>query len=205
MSRQHSQTMPRFFIIQTSRILTAILIGFASPAAFPAEWGIPALMQMMAQNKGGITTFTEKKYLSVLNKPLESSGELLYTAPDHLEKKTLIPKPESFVLDGDTVTINRGKKSYTLKLEYYPKIAIFIESIRGILAGDRTALEQSYRLNLVGNPQQWTLTLLPTDSSMTDIIKNIIVHGEQAKVHSIETYQTDGDHSVMTIAVPATP
>ena len=169
------------------------------------DWDIAHLMELLAQNKGGHTTFTEKKYMSVLDTPLVSTGVLLYQAPDHLEKRTLTPKPESFVLNGDVVTIKRGKKKYILQLHDYPKIAVFTESIRGTLAGDRTALEQSYHLSLDGTPNRWLLTLSPTDSHITDIIQNILVHGEQGKVISIEIHQLDGDYSVMTIGNPTAP
>ena len=192
-------------IIRGGAILAMLVIGLASSAALASDWDIAYLMKLLAQNKGGITTFTEKKYMAVLDSPLNSSGELLYTAPDHLEKRTLTPKPESFVLDGDVVTVKRGKKNYTLHLRDYPKIAVFTESIRGTLAGDRKALERSYRLSLTGAPQQWTLTLLPTDNRLTDIIQNILVQGELGDVRSIEIHQVDGDYSVMTVNKPAAP
>lgn len=192
-------------IILTGAILAMFVIGLAAPTALASDWDIAYLMELLAQNKGGIATFTEKKYMAVLDAPLVSSGELLYTAPDHLEKRTLTPKPESFALDGDVVSVKRGKKNYTLHLQDYPKIAVFTESIRGTLAGDRKALERSYRLSLAGTPQQWTLTLLPTDSRLTDIIQNILVHGELGEVRSIEIHQVDGDYSVMTVNEPAAP
>ncbi len=192
-------------IILGGAILAMLVIGLTSPTASASDWDIAYLMELLAKNKGGIATFTEKKYMAILDSPLISSGELLYTAPDHLEKRTLAPQPESFVLDGDVVTIKRGKKNYTLHLQDYPKIAVFTESIRGTLAGDRNALERSYRLSLTGAPQQWTLTLSPTDSRLTDVIQNIFVHGELGEVRSIEIHQTDGDYSVMTVNKPAAP
>jgi outer membrane lipoprotein-sorting protein len=177
-------------IILGGAILAMLVIGLTSPTASASDWDIAYLMELLAKNKGGIATFTEKKYMAILDSPLISSGELLYTAPDHLEKRTLAPQPESFVLDGDVVTIKRGKKNYTLHLQDYPKIAVFTESIRGTLAGDR---------------KQWTLTLSPTDSRLTDVIQNIFVHGELGEVRSIEIHQTDGDYSVMTVNKPAAP
>ena len=45
--------------------------------------------------------FVERKYLKLLKQPLELTGTLEYRAPDHLERRTLTPKPESFVVDGD--------------------------------------------------------------------------------------------------------
>jgi outer membrane lipoprotein-sorting protein len=192
-------------IILACAALAALIVGLASPVALASDWDIAYLMDLLAHNKGGVAAFTEKKFMAILDGPLVSSGELLYTAPDHLEKRTLAPKPESFVLDGDVVTIKRGKKKYTLPLQDYPKIAVFIESIRGTLAGDRKALERSYRLSLDGAPQQWTLTLTPTDSRMTGIIQSIFVHGKRGEVRSIEIHQADGDYSVMTVERPAAP
>jgi outer membrane lipoprotein-sorting protein len=205
MNRRRPPMPFRTLILRGVAVAAALLIGIILPAVHAADWNITQLMALLAQNKGGRTTFTETKYMAVLDKPLVSSGELLYTAPDHLEKRTLTPKPESFVLDGDVVTIERGKKKHTLPLHDYPKIAVFTESIRGTLAGDRAALERSYRLSLDGTPNRWTLTLSPTDNHLTDIIKDILVRGEQGRILSIEIRQADGDHSIMTIEQPGTP
>ncbi len=205
MNKQRPLPPRRSPINRGATLLATLIVALATQATPASDWDIAALMAMLAQNEGGRTTFTEKKFMAILDVPLVSSGELFYTPPDHLEKKTLLPKAEGFVLDGDIVTVRRGKKTYKLQLQDYPKIAVFTESIRGTLAGDRKALERSYRLNLDGDPQQWTLTLSPADNRMSDVIQNILVRGEQSKVHSIEIRQADGDYSIMTIAQPAAP
>lgn len=162
-------------------------------------------MDLLAQNKGGAATFTETKYLAMLDAPLESSGELLYIAPDRLEKRTLTPKPESLVLDGDTLVMARGNKKRKVQLQDYPQIAVFIESIRGTLAGDRHALEQQYQLQLDGAEAQWTLRLSPKDKRMSDLIKEIHVGGDYGEVRMIEIVQADGDRSVMNIVKSTAP
>lgn len=197
--------MLRFSISPFSRILAVFLAFLAPSITFASDWDVASLMGMLAQNKGGLATFTETKYIAILDEPLVSTGELVYMPPNHLEKKTLTPKPESFVLDGDTVTVKRGKRKMTLPLQNFPKIAIFTESIRGTLAGDQTALEQSYHLSLAGVPQQWALTLSPTDKRVGNEIKSVLVHGAHGNVLSIEISQTDGDRSVMTIQTPTAP
>ena len=116
-------------------------------------------MRGLAQTRSGHASFVEKKSIAMLDKPVESSGELFYTAPDHLEKRTLKPKPESMMVDGDTLVIERGRQKYRLQLQDYPELAAFIDSIRGTLAGDRKALERNYRLSLDGSAEHWTLQL----------------------------------------------
>ncbi|MDP2247473.1 MAG: outer membrane lipoprotein carrier protein LolA, partial [Nitrosomonadales bacterium] len=63
-----------------------------------AGWDIDQLMQSMAKIRSGQANFLESKNIAMLNAPIVSEGELFYTAPDRLEKRTIKPKPESMVL-----------------------------------------------------------------------------------------------------------
>jgi outer membrane lipoprotein-sorting protein len=179
-------------------LATGLALIALSPSAF-AAWDLQQLMDSLAQNKSGRATFVETKHLSVLNKPLESSGELLYTAPDRLEKRTLKPKPESMTVNGNELSIERGSQKYHLQLQAYPELAAFIDSIRGTLAGDRKALERNYRLNLGGSADGWVLQLLPLDEKMKAVIQRIRISGVRDQVNSVEITQADGDSSLMVI------
>lgn len=160
---------------------------------------IDQLMQGLAQTRSGHAGFVEKKYIAMLDKPVESSGELFYSAPDRLEKRTIKPKPESMILDSGTLVIERGRQKHSLQLQDYPELAIFIDSIRGTLAGDRKALERNYRLSLEGNLERWILQLFPLDEKMQAVIKRIRIAGAGYAVNSIEINRADGDRSLMLI------
>jgi outer membrane lipoprotein-sorting protein len=97
-------------------VLTLMPFGVGHAAALD----VAQLMQGLAQARSGHAVFTEKKFIAMLDKPVESSGELFYRAPDRLEKRTLKPKPESMILDGDTIVIERGRQKHTLQLQDYP-------------------------------------------------------------------------------------
>ena len=188
--------------------LAAWTLGLALAALSPAAhaaWDVQQLMDSLAQNKSGHATFVEKKYIAMLDRPVESSGELLYTAPDGLEKRTLRPKPESMVVNGNELLIERGRQKHHLQLQAYPELAAFIDSIRGTLAGDRKALERNYRLSLEGTAERWTLQLLPLDEKMQAVIQRIAIAGMRDQVRSIEITQADGDRSLMNIEKLATP
>ena len=164
-----------------------------------ADWDIDQLMQGLAQTRVGHARFIEKKFIAILDKPVESSGELLYNAPDRLEKRTLKPKVESMTVDGGALVIERGRQKHRLQLQDYPELAAFIDSIRGTLAGDRKALERNYRLSLEGSAEQWTLQLIPIDEKMQAVIKRIRIAGVRDNVRSIDITQADGDSSLMLI------
>jgi outer membrane lipoprotein-sorting protein len=180
-------------------------------------WNLEQLMNDLAQVRSSHATFVEKKSIAMLTAPLESSGELIYHAPDHLEKRTVKPKPELMILDKDNLLIEMGKQHnfpitnearyqrYNLQLQDYPEIAVFIDSIRCTLAGNLNALKKSYQLSLMGDKQNWTLSLTPSDEKILAIVQRIDITGADNVIRSIEISQTDGDSSIMLIEQQATP
>lgn len=181
------------------RILFCLLSGMLVQPAWATDWTLDQLMQSLAKNRQGRASFVEKKTVAVLDRPVESSGELLYIAPSRLEKKTIKPKAESVILDGDTLTIERGNKKHTLQLQDYPEVAGLIDSIRGTLAGDRKALERFFKLDLSGDAKQWTLVLLPHDERVAQTVQMIRITGRRDDVRAIDILHTNGDRSSMTI------
>lgn len=173
--------------------------------AFAAEWSIDQLMHSLAQTRSDRATFTEKKFVALLDRPVESSGELHYTAPDRLEKRTLKPKPESMLVEQGVLTLERGRQKHRLQLEEQPELAAFIDSIRGTLSGDRKALERHFRLNLEGNAEQWSLMLFPLQPKLLSVVTRIRITGVRDAVRSVEVSQADGDHSLMLIRRLAKP
>lgn len=174
-------------------------LGYFSIAHADAPWDLDQLMQSLAATKSGHASFIEKKSIAILDKPVESSGELFYTAPDRLEKRTLKPKAESMVLDKDKLIVEQRGRKHVLSLQSYPEIAAFIDSIRGTLAGDRTALERSYKLNMSGTQQDWDLSLLPLEDKMKKVVSSINISGSGNVLETIDIKQADGDSSVMII------
>ncbi|HEY6482713.1 MAG TPA: outer membrane lipoprotein carrier protein LolA [Steroidobacteraceae bacterium] len=185
----------------------ALLWALVMPAtcALAAANDLDRVMSALAGHQHGRATFVEHKYLAVLDGPLESSGELLFDAPDHLEKRTLKPKPETLVLDGSTVQVQRGRHRYELDLQQYPQVVPFIESIRATLAGDRGALERVFRLEFQGSFEHWTLRLTPRDATLAHTVRQIQIDGRADLIHTVTIMETDGDHSVLSIAPEAAP
>ena len=105
-------------------------------------------MALLSQRRHGEADFTETQYLAMLKQPLNSSGVLIYEAPDHLEQRTLKPRPQTVVLDHGMLTLQSGQRRRTLRLAEYPQLAPLIDSVRATLAGDRAALERRFELQL---------------------------------------------------------
>jgi outer membrane lipoprotein-sorting protein len=172
------------------------------PAAAAADWGVEQLMQGLAGVKSSKARFVERKHMAILDAPLESSGTLVYVAPARLEKHTLAPHAESLVLDGENISITAGEPGQRrrLNLQDYPLVRAFVESIRSTLAGDLQTLARYYQVDLDGNERKWRLTLTPSEPEMRQVVKEIRISGESRSIRTIETIETNGDRSVMTIS-----
>ena len=180
-------------------MLPAVLLAGLAQSA-DARWEIGQLMQALSKVSVGRADFVETKFIAMLDKPVVSSGQLFYVAPDKLEKRTLKPRPESMIIEGNTLVIERGRQNMTLQVDSAPELAGFVNSIRGTMAGDRKALERSFALSLEGPPQRWLLTLKPLDARMAAAVASIRIAGVLDDVKSVEILQADGDRSVMAIS-----
>ena len=173
-------------------------------AAAQAQAGftLDQLMQALAQRKHGQVSYEETDYLAVLDRPLKSSGVLIYDAPDHLEKRTLEPKQQSLTLDGDELTVQRGRRNYRLQLSAYPQVAPLVDAIRDTLAGNEAALEKMFKVGFTGTADDWKLELLPLDRKIARAVSRVEISGARAEIRSVAILQVGGDRSVMTLGEP---
>lgn len=180
------------------QLISGLALACLATAAH-AAFDVDQLMANLAEHKGGRAKFVEKRYLAVLDRPLIATGEMTYTAPDRLEKRTLTPKPESMLLDKDVLNLERGKRKLTINLANQPEALAFVDSIRNTLSGNREALEKSYALQLAGNADNWVLTLSPSEQKIAALLQRITVVGSKDQIRTIEYLLADGDRSELTI------
>jgi hypothetical protein len=162
-------------------------------------------MAQLRQRQHGHVAFTELYISSVLDRPLASSGELFYDAPDRLEKRTTLPRPERMVLEKGQLTFERRHKQYHMALADVPQAAPFIEGIRATLAGDRPALERVFRISFDNSPDQWTLRLTPLDSHVAAEVAVVKIDGSSDVIKTVTVQMVNGDRSVTTLGAVLDP
>lgn len=193
------------------RILPLILsIVCLSAAGTPVraaagDGDLDEVLGLLAMRQHGRVEFIEQQFLAVLNRPIESSGELRYDAPDRLEKRTLKPHVETLVLAGGVLTVERAHGRRVMDLHAYPQVLPFVESIRATLAGDRSALQRFFQLNFAGSVSRWTLTLVPLESKVKQSVSQVRIDGIRDQLLKVEIRQPDGDRSLMTLRPSTLP
>jgi hypothetical protein len=196
--------MQRILAVTALCILSAI--GNLAARAAPGDLrDLDQVMGMLAMRQHGRVEFIEQQFLAVLSRPIESSGELRYDAPDRLEKRTLKPHAETLVLTGEVLSVERAHSKRVTDLHAYPQVLPFIESIRATLAGDRKALERLFRLDFAGSVSRWTLTLVPLESKVKQSVSQVRIDGAGDQLLKVEIRQPDGDRSLMTLRPSTLP
>jgi outer membrane lipoprotein-sorting protein len=172
----------------------------ADPPSQVQDWGLPQLMAGMQTVRTAKAHFVERKFDHLLNQPLQSSGTLIFAAPDRLQKQTLAPAPSRLSIDGDRLTVEPPDgKLRTLSLAEVPELGALVAGIRATLAGNTATLTRYYTPTLTGSAADWSLRLEPQDARLRALLAVIRIRGEGSTIRSIETLERDGDRTEMTI------
>lgn len=182
-------------------LISALALSFGSSAR-AADIDMPSLMRLFSTSKHIKADFAERKYLQILDAPVESSGELVFRAPSRLEKRTKLPRPEYLLIEGNKVSIERGSFKRTLALDEFADMASLVQSLTATFRGDQPSIEQFFNWKLSGPANRWQLVLTPKSSKLFVTLREIRLSGDNGYVHTVETTLTDGDRSLMTLSRP---
>ena len=201
--RSHEPRAARAALTALTTITAATVFMFAMSAPARAAFDLPTLAGLLAQNKSGEVRFTEERFVSGIDGPLRASGTLSFTAPDRFARHTLEPRPESMVVEGNTVTLKRGGRSRQMAVDAVPELTALIEAVRGTLNGDGATLRKHFKTRVEGSAALWTLTLTPRDSRLATQVRELKIAGQGGDLRSIELWLSGGDRSLMSIDAPA--
>lgn len=179
--------------------LAAVLLASASALASAAGFDLAQLTAQLGRVKSGEATFTEKRRVEMLDRTLESSGRLVFRAPDVFIRETLKPRREKLEVNGNQLTMSLGERSRTVQLDSAPEAAVIVEAIRGTLTGNREALERLFESTVSGSAERWALELVPKDLRLRGQVASVRVSGGGPAVREVQVLLADGDRSTMTI------
>ena len=163
------------------------------------DLSLESVLGLLAQRTHGHALYSEQVESSLLKRPLHSSGELFFDAPDRLEKKTLQPAAQDLIVEGEVLTIVRGRHRNSMQLSDYPQLRPLLTGMRATLAGDRASLEKNFQVALAANGPVWTLTLRPLASETEAIYKQIEIRGTDGNVQGVTLERVNGERTIMSL------
>jgi len=175
------------------------LLALAAAVPARASFGFDELMATLAQRRAGEARFAEERFVSGLDQTLNYTGTMSFSAPDRLERQTLTPRRESFIVEGNQLTLQRGERVRRLTLDSVPELAAMVAAMRGTLSGDGSVLRHHFKATVDGGAARWTLTLVPLDFRLLGVVRLLRIDGMHGDVRMVELQLADGDRSVTTI------
>ncbi|QSX79301.1 LolA-related protein [Agrilutibacter solisilvae] len=159
-------------------------------AAADASW----ILARLARPAPMRTAFVELRGSRLLKKPLRLQGEYRRPDADTLVREVTAPYPETTVIRAGEVVITRDARApRRFSLARAPELAGLQASFGALLAGDRVALERTYRLATDGTRARWTMTLTPRDAALAARLQSVTLYGRGAELRCIETQPTRGE------------
>ena len=181
-------------------VLGLLAAWLLAPSGAPAAaFDLAQLMALLAARKSGEANFSEQRFVQGLDAPLPASGVLGFVAPDRLMRRTLQPRAEAMLVDGNTLTLTRNGRTRSFALDATPEMVALVEAMRGTLSGNASTLERHFRIALDGDAQRWMLELTPLEDALARQVLSVRLGGRAGELLSVELLLTGGDRSVMTI------
>lgn len=179
-------------------------IFLALPLMAQAPDPLREVMAGLAAVRESRAQFVEEKELPELERPLVSRGLLSWRAPGRLEKRTLEPEEEVFLVEGDMLTLTRPGRGIreTLPLDTAPEIRPLVEAIRATLAGDLATLRTHHEVTFSGDAARWRIVLVPLSVRVLAAVQRITLEGEGAFLRVVETQGRDGRTRLMATPAP---
>ncbi len=141
-----------------------------------AELTLDDLSSHLHKNKNSSGLFEQQKYMSILNKPLQSSGIFAYSKQGYMYWNTI--KPVNSVICQGTDTS--------------PSTNNFSEWTSHIFSGDFAQLSKTFNIKAEGNLTSWTIRMAPASATIQKILKEVIVTGKES-ITGVNIWENNGD------------
>lgn len=182
-------------------IILISLIGLVALGEQPGSAEPPdPLASLLEQFKGVQTlsaTFVEEKNIALLSEPLVNWGQIDYSKPRRLERRTTKPFESLWRLDGHLVTVEDAGERTMIDLDEYPDALLLATAFMDVLEGDVDQLRKNFRVGFA--PQHadtpWSIELTPLRNGRRALFRRIEISGLGVLVERLIIAESSGDKS----------
>jgi outer membrane lipoprotein-sorting protein len=133
----------------------------------------------LAQAKGVRAQFTQTQTLSAMNRPLVSTGSLVFFRERGVLWQIDTPYKATYVItDAGVAEVNAaGQRVNTNAPQGARGVAQVSKMMRAMLGGDLSALYSQFDVKAEGTPAQWRMQLTPNQPQLAQAIKGLQMEG----------------------------
>lgn len=176
---------------------TACPPGDSFPQAQTLPTEIPAkLTQILRYHKGYgfLAKFAEEKKVLLLQRPLRSTGQLIFLPQQGLYRQLVSPFRQELLITTSAVhqRDDHGRVE-TMALEKLPFAKALVEGFLTVFSGSWEALSSHFQVYFFAAEPHWKLGLLPQHAMVSQLISCLILEGENHQVRHLWVHEANGD------------
>ncbi|MCH1919509.1 outer membrane lipoprotein carrier protein LolA [Shewanella sp. A3A] len=141
-----------------------------------------SLLKRVALQQATRGEFSQTRWLKVLKKPLQSSGQLLFSPELGLWWHQQKPFASTMILQQDALTQidSQGNVSKQQAAGAPSQLASLMpQLLQALLSGDVAFLQQHFTLSLQQQGEQWQLGLVAKDAQLQAMLPRLVLSGDQ--------------------------
>ena len=145
--------------------------------------------------------FVQTKSLKMLGDKMVSKGKMYCSQPSQLRWEYVSPYSYIFILNNNNVLLKKGNRSDMIDInqnKMFKEIArIMMNSVLGKCLTDK----KDFKVNVTGNTQQYTATLVPLKKDMKQMFTKIVLHydAKAGMVKKVDMFEKNGDNTVIEL------
>lgn len=158
-------------------LITLILSLVLCFPAFSDELNLKELTAQLSAPTELRAHFSQERTLTGFARTLKAEGTLLVHREHGILWRQRTPFAQDVVLDERGILVDDGTGLKAMAQSDNPQLQSFAKMLKSLFAGDLSALEQYFTLELTGTSEKWQLTLTPTQEPMNLIFSGLELKG----------------------------
>lgn len=164
-------------------LLLSLSLSFTLTLPAYAQLTIADLTAQLSQPQELRAHFSQERTLTGFSRTLKAQGTLLVSREHGILWRQSTPFAQDVVIDERGILVGNASGLKTMSKADNPQLQAFAQMLQALFAGDLSALEQFFALELKGEPAKWQLTLTPTQEPINLIFSAIELEGAQYVNH----------------------
>ena len=160
---------------------------------------LAAVLDKTAVEPPAKVSFREERHNPMFKEPMVLTGYLEYLDEGVLRKVIETPFVEDVRVEGERVIVSRDGKTRTLSLNRSRALRVTLNAIEAVLAGDETALAETFRWDLSGSDESWTVRMSPLSDAVGKRLAGLVITGTNDAIVGIRMDLAGGEWHDMRI------
>jgi hypothetical protein len=174
---------------------------FASPALNKENLKDELKEIIRDETNGFSANYEEIKIITLLTKPLLSSGQLWFLSSAEVLKVQSKPFVFYTKISNDTIVqLDSSGKREAISVRKYAALRAFTSAFIGLFSGDIEKIDRYYSVHKKKEAEVWRIGLKPKGSTIRGLVTGIIVSGTTRMPDTIEIFHSSGDLTRLKIS-----